>query len=443
MNKIKLIITIFILPVVLFGQGEKPTYGIKFSGYAKTDFFYDTRQSVNIREGHFLLYPSPESFDSEGNDINAEPSLNFLSIQTRLTGNISAPDAFGAKISGVIEADFFGNENAAFVDANGFRLRHAFAKMKWDKIELLFGQFWHPLFIPSNFSDVISFNTGAPFQPFSRNPQMRLTYKFGNYSAMGALCAQRDFTSPGGSISLRNSAIPEMQAQFQYEKISDEGKKEFLIGVGGGYKILKPLIFTEKFDTPTQTTKKYLTDETLNSFSSTIYLKYKNPLFTYKLQGVYGQNLFDMTMLGGYGISEMIDPAKNKVAYSPINTMSVWSEIITKVSNFQIALWGGYTENLGADEKILSYTNKAGGTEATLRGSSADNANAIKNILRLSPRVVLVGEKINLALEFEYTSAGYAKKDSNGKLIRDEYGVITSTQNISNLRSVFSVILKF
>jgi hypothetical protein len=131
------------------------------------------------------------------------------------------------------------------------------------------------------------------------------------------------------------------------------------------------------------------------------------------------------------------------VKYAPLNTFSAWTELITNVSSFQLALWAGFTEILGADENLVSYTNKVGGTLSTLRGTAADNSSAIKNVLRISPRVVLVSEKINLAFELEYTMAGYALKDANGKLLRDESGLITSTENISNIRSLFAVILKF
>lgn len=86
------------------------------------------------------MYPKEKQFDADGVDINDKASFNFLSIQTRLTGKISAPDAFGAKTSGVLEADFFGNENAAFVDNNGFRLRHAFVKLNWEKPNCLPGK---------------------------------------------------------------------------------------------------------------------------------------------------------------------------------------------------------------------------------------------------------------------------------------------------------------
>jgi hypothetical protein len=169
----KLVLFLIILsPCILKAQEEEKSYGIKFSGFVKTDVFYDTRQTVSIREGHFLLFPAAKDLDADNNDINGKSGFNILSIQTRLLGKITGPDAFGAKTSGLIEADFFGNENSSFSDVNGFRLRHAFVKLNWQKTELLIGQFWHPMFVTDCYPGVISFNTGAPFQPFSRNPQI-------------------------------------------------------------------------------------------------------------------------------------------------------------------------------------------------------------------------------------------------------------------------------
>ena len=50
---------------------EKPKFGISFSGFVKNDIFYDTRQTVTVREGHFLLYPHNVKEDKNGSDINA------------------------------------------------------------------------------------------------------------------------------------------------------------------------------------------------------------------------------------------------------------------------------------------------------------------------------------------------------------------------------------
>ncbi len=73
---------------------KSPLFGIVFSGYVKTDFIFDSRQTVNSREGHFLLFPENEKPDEDGTDINAKANFNILSIQTRLAGSITGPDAW-------------------------------------------------------------------------------------------------------------------------------------------------------------------------------------------------------------------------------------------------------------------------------------------------------------------------------------------------------------
>ncbi|MGC9344756.1 MAG: hypothetical protein ACP5E3_18760, partial [Bacteroidales bacterium] len=124
----------------LKAQDENSNFGIRFSGFVKNDFILDTQQTVSVREGHFLLYPADEYLDRNGEDINARANFNYLSIQSRLTGKITGPDAFGAKTSGILEGAFFGATNS---DINGFRLRHAFVKLSWTSTELLLGQYWH------------------------------------------------------------------------------------------------------------------------------------------------------------------------------------------------------------------------------------------------------------------------------------------------------------
>ncbi|MBK6345780.1 MAG: hypothetical protein IPF68_07535 [Bacteroidales bacterium] len=432
-NKLYLFAAVMLLPMFSSGQekNEQPAYGISFSGFVKNDFFLDTRESYTIREGHFLLYPKEVSKDADGNDINDKSSFNFLSIQSRITGKITAPDAFGAKTSAVLEADFFGNENAAFVDANGFRLRHAFVKLNWAKTELLTGQYWHPFFIPGCFSGVISFNTGAPMQPFSRNPQIRLTHKLGKISLAAAVSAQRDFTSPQGSSSLRYSSLPDLSAVVSYESNNAQTKSGLLAGVAVDYKTLQPLLTT------TKGIQTYQTNEKIGGFSATGFIRYKNPAFTLKLQGIYGQNLFDLTMLGGYAVHSVTDTTRNTVDYTALKNLTGWAEFNTNGEKFQFGLWAGYTQNLGAGESVLVYSNKAGGTDATVRGAN------VKSIFRVSPRVIFISGKFNFATELEYTNAAYATRDANGLLNRDDKGVITETEGVSNIRILLSVIYNF
>lgn len=219
-----LILIIGIIPLLAHAQ-EEQKFGIKFSGFVKSDIFYDSRATVNVREGHFLLYPVNEMKNDAGEDLYAESSFNMMSIQSRLNGTITGPDAMGAKTSGVIEGEFFGTSNN---ELNGFRLRHALVKLDWTKTQLLVGQFWHPMFNTKCFPGTVSFNTGAPFEPFSRNPQVRVTRKFGNFYAALTALTQRDFVSTGpegpSTIYLRNAVVPALNLRLEYLTRNEIGR---------------------------------------------------------------------------------------------------------------------------------------------------------------------------------------------------------------------------
>jgi hypothetical protein len=178
--------------------------------------------------------------------------------------------------------------------------------------------------------------------------------------------------------------------------------------------------------------------------SAMAFMKYKTPTVTFKIQGVYGQNLYDLTMLGGYAVNSVIDTVKNTVKYTTVNSYSVWSECVFQPSAaLQYALWVGYTENLGSTDTILAFSNRVGGTDVTVRGASADNSSDLKSVFRVSPRIVTVSGNLTFALETEYTSAAFATKDAEGDLCRNVYGKITQTENVANWRVLFSTTLRF
>jgi len=411
-----------VIPVFSFAQ-EEQNFGIKFSGFVKNDMFFDTRQVITAREGHFLLYPTNVNEGTDGNDLNKGFNFNILAIQARLKGAFTGPDAFGAKTSGILEGAFFGHSNA---DVNGFRLRNAFAKLKWENAEFLAGQYWHPMFVTDCFPGVVSFNTGVPFQPFSRAPQLRFTKNFGNLNLLGAVLSERDFTSngPGGASSnfLRNSGIPEVQVQLQYKKEGDNST--LAAGIGGGFLNLKP-----RLNTDSSTVAK----ETISGISQIAYLKFKTKSITFKLEEAYGQNLYNKLMLGGY--SEYKYNATNgEWSYITNDVMSVWTELHTNGKKMQVGVFGGYTINLGATDSIGGAGYTRGGTIASL--------------LRVSPRVVWISGKTKIATEVEYTSAAYAKGNANGTTTEeltgiDNKGKVTSSEAISNIRLLFSVIHSF
>ncbi len=362
-----------------YAQKDESEFGIKFSGFVKNDFFFDTRQTVSAREGHFLLFPANEKLSIDGEDINAKSNFNFLSIQSRLTGKISGPDAFGAKTSGVIEGAFFGHTDS---DINGFRLRHAFFKLNWENTELLTGQYWHMMFVPGCFPGTVSFNTGVPFQYFTRNPQIRLTHKMGNLSIAGMVAAQRDFAGPGGSAPLRNSAMPDLQAQLTYNG------ENLLAGVTAGYKKVMPRL---------QTDSLYKTTTTIGGFTGQAFLKISSSALTWKVQATYLENGYDGLSLGGFAVREITDPNRDFREYTTINTLSLWTDIHTNGSSFQAGLFAGYSKNLGASDKLESISSIATYT----RGWN------IANLFRVSPRIILNRGKTRFAFEYELTGAAY------------------------------------
>jgi hypothetical protein len=398
--------------VVAQGDSDKEaTFGIKFSGFVKTDIAYDTRQTVSARNGQFLLYPAKEMLDEDGDDVNAVANFNMFAIQSRLKGTITAPDAFGAKTSGVIEGAFFGLSNA---DINGFRLRHAFLKLDWETMTLLVGQYWHPMFITDVFPGTVSFDTGVPFQPFARNPQVRFIYRHNDIHLSGTAATQLDFTStgPAGGSSdyLRNAGLPILNVTAKY-------KVEALVaGAGVTYKTLRPRIENEDF-----LFRTYKTDVDISSFAGMAFCKIVMDELTLKAEGIYSQNSTDLLMLGGYAVSDVTTDGNNfATEYTNIATLSAWADLVYG-KKIQFGLFAGYTENLGADKDIV--------------GAYYSRGMDIASVMRLSPRLIFNQNKTRFAVELEYTAAAYGTANSKGK--------VENTTSVANLRLLCGAYLFF
>ena len=410
MKKTLFLILILVLPMISFSQEKKEEnkLKIKLSGFVKNDFFWDTRQTVSAREGHFLLWPAAISKDADGNDINDKANFNFLSIQSRISLGISGTEAFGAKVSGKIEGDFFAQAND---NINLLRLRHAFVKMNWEKTELLFGQYWNAMFITGCFPGTVSFNTGVPMQPFGRSPQIRLTHNAGFVKLIAVVSSQRDYTSRGAagvtSSYLRNSATPEVNAQIHFAK-----DKTFLAGFGGGFKTITPEIVTSQ---------GFATDETVSSFSGIAFLRINTPKVTFKFEGVYGQNIANELSLGGFAVTKAPD-ANGFQEYSPLSTLSVWADIHTNGKKTQVGIFAGYTENLGSTNDVV--------------GAIYGLGTNIESLYRVSPRVMFNSGNVRFALQGEYTVANYGSST-------DVKGVPTDLTAANNLRMLASVYYFF
>ncbi|MFH0894217.1 MAG: hypothetical protein V2A54_07265 [Bacteroidota bacterium] len=389
-----------------FQTKDTAKFGIRFSGFVNAQYWYDTRQTYSIRETQAMLYPLKPSFDKNGVDINEQPSANQVSMMSRLHGDIFGPDAFGAKASAVLEGDFTGPSN---IENNAFRLRHAYIKLDWKKSQLMVGQYWHPLNVPEMIPDVASLNTGAPFHPFSRQPQVRYKYTMGNLKMIAVASSQRDYASSGPSGTTvatstaysRNAVIPNLHFQLHY------AWKENLVGVGGDYKVLKPRLVTDSL---------IKTNETVESFSAVAFAKIQSDKFVVKLESVLGQNLNDHLMLGGYAVADA-DSLTNIKTYTTLNILSAWADISTTGTKWQFGVFAGYLKNLG--------------TMKNIRGGIYAMGSDIESMYRVSPRVSYLTGKLKFSTEVEYTVAFFGTPNSLG-----EFGDVSPVANIRALLSL-------
>ncbi len=414
MKKFILLIVLFLSSFVGFTQNDNSEEQIQefnLSGYVKNDLFWDTRQTVAAREGHFLLWPTPINEDVNGKDINAVPNFNYLSLQSRLSFTWKGTEALGAKVSAKIESDFFAQNNE---NINLFRLRHAYIKMNWENTELLVGQYWIPMFTTDCYPGTVSFNTGTPFNPFGRNPQIRLSHKLGDIKLVAVANAQRDYSNrgPAGTSGqyLRNSFLPELSGIINYKT------DNFVSSIGGAFKHIVPQLVTDQ---------GLATNKSMLSYSAFGFIKLKTSGLTFKLKGIYGQNTPDYLNISGFAVTDY-DSTTGYQEYEPISNFSAWTDISSNGKKWQVGVFGGYTESLGTKSDIVG----------DIYGLGVQQNAHVSSLYRVSPRLVHNTGKLRFSGELEYTTANYGTSF-------DTKNVALTTEAVSNLRVLFGVYYFF
>lgn len=383
---------------------------VEVGGFVSTEAVFDSRQVVSARDGDVVLYPAPIVYDDNGVDINAKGNFNFFALHSRLRAKSSGSKLWGGDLSSLIEFDFVGNAN----DKIGtVRLRHAMAKLDYEKTSIMIGQYWSPMFVLSCYPEVSSWGAAAPISVLARNPQISVTRKFSD-KFVGSLTAlsQLDYKSLGpqglSSVYIRQSSIPEFDVHLGY---GAQGKS--LIGLVVGTKSLVPRFVNSDGN---------YVDESLRTYHAIAYTVLKSKSMTFKLQGIYAQNGTDLTMLGGYGVSE-INTEANSFKYTPVNTFSWWTEVMTRFSKVNFGLFAGMANNLGSSDPI------ADSGEVYARGTNIDY------VTRISPRVIMGNQAIKVMLELNQTYAGYGTADSGLN--------VTDVEKVGNTRLQLHVKYSF
>lgn len=383
-------------------------------GFIRTDYILDSRKSAQAREEQLNLYPLDVVLDGNGKDINAVKQSNFLSITSRIGVKVKGPDVWGAKMSGTIEGDFYGNSETATTSTIGlFRLRHAYVNMDWAKTSLTLGQTWYPTFIPEMLPGVSNFSSGILFNPFGWASQVKLKQNFTKeFSVILTAYKEREFVAPGpgsqNSASI-NSVLPSLNAQLQYRM------KDLFLGAGFEYKSMQPL---------TVSATNLVTTEKVNSSTIFGYAKYSNEKIILKMYGLSGGNLNNLVMLGGFTGAT----TAGIQSYDPTKTTSFWVDIASNAKSIAPGFFFGTTKNNGAAIAASALST------IYMRGISGSRV--VDNIWRTSGRVDFKKNKFRVSPELEYTAATWGDSDLYGK-------ATTNKIDVGNFRTTISCVYLF
>ena len=399
---------------------EKPAF--KFYGFVRNYACYDTRESMTSNSEQFYYMPKDISLDANGNDINAQPNMMLLSITTRLGLNVSGLNFLGSKTSAKIEADFagFGTSNTVL------RIRQAYAKMEWKHNHLLVGQAWHPI-MGDMMPDVFSLETGAPFTPFSRTPQVRYDYVNKGVTLTATALYQFQYTSygpDGASFNYaRNAVVPEIYLQAMYKNGG------FQAGAGIDILTIKPrqsyswnvTEYSPVLDAngnPTfdsegnpitvgnQATKTFKCNEApVVSYTPTIFASYKADRWGIKGRVTYAQNAAHLSMISGYAVTGIKENGEQE--YSTLNSIGGWIDATykqpLKKGNLLFCCFAGYTKNLGCENDIVGAIY--------MRGEKN-----MDYMWRIAPSILYTHNALHVGVEYNPTTVGYGKHDGDYKM---------------------------
>ena len=396
-----------IFPSTLIAQENNLNF--KFYGFLRVDACYDSRMSVTGNEGLFFFYPMDVKLDAKGEDLNAQPTLGLYTFNARPGFEVSGLRVFDADVSGKAEADFAGF-GGAYGNSSILRIRLAYMKMQWEKSSLLIGQDWHPFFGPV-IPGQISLNTGAPFNPFNRSPQIRYNYALNDkitLSASGLYQFQFNSTGPDGkTMAYQKYALrPEWVASVNYQTPS------FIAGAGINYLTLNPRRVSN------WNNSVFKVDESLNSSAFTAYMKYTDNLFSIGAKTVYGSNTTHLSMLGGYGVTSR-DSETGEQKYTNFKTSSSWLNV-SYGKKYLANLLFGYAANLGTDDPLLENT--------ALYGEGLN----IKNLSRIATTFSYNVPHFKLGLECEYSRANFGDEHQ----FNLKTGENTATHTVKNTRVI-------
>jgi hypothetical protein len=393
-------------------KSEDSTHSVRnqivFHGFIKSDIWFDSRQVASARDNLFLLYPLKPAVNSQGHDLNKQPSYNISAITSRVSASIFPHKTLNNKIEGYVEADFSGVANQ---DIGGCRLRHAYIEYQADSnTRILFGHYWHPFFVTQVFPSVLALNTGAPYQPFIRSPQLRYTRIIRSFQLDLAALAQMDYLSDGplgrSHTYISNSPVPNLNIRASYQH------KNAILGGSIDFKALRPVLNGNSNGK----------NAVLTSLSYMLYARHQGERLSIKGKYIFGENLSEHLLLGGYYFSYDSTTA-NVLEIHNTRHHFLWLNPSYALSrSMELGLFAGYARRVNYIIREEDYVYARG--------------NDIDHSYRLSLQLLKRMGDLMLMSEIEHSTAAY------GDLVFGE-GKLKNVKEVRNIRLQFSAFLFF
>lgn len=412
MKKI-LIVSLFALGGLAASAQDKAVKAEVY-GFVRNYFTYDSRSCVQSNEGLFNMLPNDQKLNADGEDLNAIPSVRFLSITTRFGMNVTGPEIWGAKSSAKFESDFCGASSGT---AFNLRIRQAYTKLAWEKSDLLVGQAWHPM-AGDLMPEVFSLATGAPFNPFNRSPQVRYNYSpITSLTFTAAALYQFQYGSVGldgktSNVYSRNALVPELF-------VGMTAKNKYLSGgFGVNASTIAPRVTALLDEEKPESIIRV--NERLTSYSAMVFGSLKVDDLTVRAKAVYGQNTSHMQQPTGFGVVGM-RKSNHAYVYEPMQLGSAWITMMYG-KKLRYGFFAGWMKNFGTANHHYELT------------PVVRNNTGMDQAYRFSPIVTYKVQNMQIGLEYEHTATAYGeyKKSTLDYKLTD--GTIVNTHWVANNR---------
>ncbi len=399
-------------------QKAEPKNHFKFYGFIRNYFVYDSRESKSGTGDLFYYLPLDVKMnENKTEDLNATSSFRFLSLTSRVGVDVSGYSINNVHFGAKVEADFYSGLSSAS-DVKGYfpsntkisgtataRLRQAYATVTWKELPmgtdskasvgLKIGQAWHPM--AADHPHLFSLEVGAPFGPFSRTPLVQMDANLGEHWVVSAAAIwQMQYQSAGpvgtSALYMKYGKTPEMYAAVAFKT------KGFLLRAGVDMVSIKPREQAKVNDVTVKVSDRK------TSVLGYVYTQYSHKKFAVKAKTTFGEGGEHMNLMSGY--AKVGANPDGSWEYASMRNSSSWLSM-SYGKKWQGVLFLGYVKNLGLAEAASGPIAKG---DVYFCSNGYSNIN---QMYRVNPQVIYNIGKMNIGLEYQWTSVQYGEYEND------------------------------